>query len=245
MIPVDDPQYLSLLFHLNSEPWLNEDAYRSAGYQHEFKQFPAILRRTALPEPEPSPIAQLISGRRSVRRYEKREMPLALVSALASAAYGVVEVASLETGGAFLRRSVPSGGGLYPLEIYMFLKRVGGLEDGLYHYDVVGHALELISAGDKAELLAAGFYTFPFMENANLVFCLVADFSRTQKKYGPRGYRYILLEAGHSAQNICLSATELGLGSLCMGGFVDSLVNSHLGLEPHDEGLVYAVAVGY
>ena len=40
MIPVDDPQYLSLLFHLNSEPWLNEDAYRSAGYQHEFKQTP-------------------------------------------------------------------------------------------------------------------------------------------------------------------------------------------------------------
>ena len=80
------------------------------------------------------------------------------------------------------------------------------------------------------------------MENANLVFCLVADFSRTQKKYGPRGYRYILLEAGHSAQNICLAATELGLGSLCMGGFVDSLVNSYLGLEPHDEGLVYAVA---
>ena len=140
---------------------------------------------------------------------------------------------------------MPSGGGLYPLEIYIFLKRVAGLEDGLYHYDVVGHALELISAGDKSELLAADFYTFPFMENANLVFCLVADFPRTQKKYGPRGYRYILLEAGHSAQNICLAATELGLGSLCMGGFVNSQLNRMLDLEPTREGVVYAGAVGH
>ena len=67
MIPVDDPQYLSLLFHLNSEPWLNEDAYRSAGYQHEFKQIPEVVRRTALPDPPQSDLAQLIGRRKSVR----------------------------------------------------------------------------------------------------------------------------------------------------------------------------------
>jgi SagB-type dehydrogenase family enzyme len=244
MLPSDDPQTLSLLFHLNSEPWLNEDAYRAGSYHHEFKQFPDAAGRVMLPPPPPGGLSRLIGTRKSARHYERQTLPLASLSALLSSAYGVVEISPLETGGAFLRRSVPSGGGLYPLEVYLFLKRVSELKDGLYHYDAVSHALELISAGDKWDILSAGFYTFPFIENANLVFCLAADFGRMQKKYGPRGYRYILLEAGHVAQNVCLAATELGLGSLCMGGFKDSVVNSSLGLRPRDEGLVYAVAVG-
>ena len=70
-------------------------------------------------------------------------------------------------------------------------------------------------------------------------------FGRSQKKYGTRGYRYVLLEAGHSAQNVCLRAAELGLGSLCMGGFEDARLNRMLGLEPAREGVVYAVAVGH
>ena len=61
---------------------------------------------------------------------------------------------------------------------------------------------------------------------------MAAVFGRNQKKYGPRGYRYTLLEAGHSAQNVCLRAIELGLGTLCMGGFEDSRLNRVLGLEP-------------
>src|SRR3954462_6607083 len=206
MIHSDDPQTLSLLFHLNSEPWLNEDAYRAGSYYHEFKQFPDAAARVALPPAPQSDLWKLIGQRKSVRRYQRGTLPLAALSSLLLSAYGIVEVSDLETGGSFLRRSVPSGGGLYPLEIYLLLRRVPDLEDGLYHYDVVGHALELISAGDVSGILSTGFHTFPFIENANLVFCLVADFGRMQKKYGPRGYRYILLEAGHAAQNICLAA---------------------------------------
>jgi SagB-type dehydrogenase family enzyme len=70
-------------------------------------------------------------------------------------------------------------------------------------------------------------------------------FRRTQKKYGPRGYRYILLEAGHCGQNFCLKAAELGLSTLCMGGFVDSGLNMMLGLQQKEEGVVYTVAAGY
>ncbi|MGI9518742.1 MAG: nitroreductase family protein, partial [Pirellulaceae bacterium] len=77
-----------------------------------------------------------------------------------------------------------------------------------------------------------------------VVLCIAAVFLRSQKKYGPRGYRYVLLEAGHSAQNICLAATEQGLGSLCMGGYVDSILNRILGLTPDESGVVYSVAVG-
>ena len=78
-----------------------------------------------------------------------------------------------------------------------------------------------------------------------MAICLAAVFSRTQKKYGPRGYRYILLEVGHAGQNICLQAAEMNLATLCMGGFIDSDVNRMLGLDQKDEGVVYSVAVGH
>lgn len=145
----------------------------------------------------------------------------------------------------FLRRSVPSAGGLFPLEVYAFVQRVDDLPDGLYHYDVRGHALELVRSCDAFAELQPALYTHPFIQDANVVLCLAAVFPRTQKKYGPRGYRYILLEAGHSVQNFCLCATELELGSLCMGGFVDSRLNRLLGLDPKNEGVVYAAAAGY
>lgn len=245
MIPSDDPTQLSLLFHLNSEPWLNDDAYQSTPYHQAFKQIDNVLSRNPLPPPTATSVAHAIRKRKSERHFSPRTMPLATLSAVLEAAYGAVEIASIDGGGSFLRRSVPSGGGLFPLEIYLYLQRVEGIEDGIYHYDVMGHALEFIRGGHQAAELAAAFYTYPFCEHANVVLCHAAVFERTQRKYGPRGYRYILLEAGHSAQNICLVAAELGLGSLCMGGFIDTLINRSLGLTPCKEGVVYAIAVGH
>ena len=62
--------------------------------------------------------------------------------------------------------------------------------------------------------------TAPFVREANLIFFLSAIFNRSQKKYGPRGYRYILFEAGHVAQNLCLVAAEFNLGSFMHGRFL-------------------------
>jgi SagB-type dehydrogenase family enzyme len=244
MMPIEDETTLSLLYHLNSEPWRNDDAYRSANYHQEFKEIESPVPRVSLPPAMESPLSGLIRLRRSCRAYLPKTMPLPSVSALAAAAYGIVEVARLEDGGTFLRRSVPSAGGLFPLELFVFLQRVEGLSDGLYHYDVRGHSLELLR-GEPIADLEPFLYPYPFIRDANLVFAVAAVFERNQKKYGPRGYRYTLLEAGHLAQNLCLSAVELGLGTLCMGGFEDSRLNRVLGLEPTREGVVYAVAVGY
>jgi SagB-type dehydrogenase family enzyme len=245
VIPLDDPTSLSMLFHLNSEPWLNDEAYRGAAYHQDFKQMDAGAARTQLPPPPESALSRLIGLRQSCRAYLPREMPLDAVSPLAVSAYGALQLAEMADGSNYLRRSVPSAGGLFPLEVYLFAQRVQGLEDGLYHYDVRGHALELVRAGNRFAELETVLYPYPFVREANLIFALAAVFKRTQKKYGPRGYRYILLEAGHSAQNICLAAAEQGLSSLCMGGFVDSRLNRILDLPPADEGVVYAVAAGY
>lgn len=235
---------LSRLFHLNSEPWLNEQAYRGAPYAQEYKEHLAAAR-TSLPPPKTGRIAALAAARRSERAFEPRAMGGQILSDLLHAGYGIVDRSALEGGHSFLRRGVPSAGGLYPLELYVMARNVAGLADGIHHFDPREPALELVGAGDWRPAAADIFYTWPFIEHANLVICIGASFPRSQKKYGPRGYRYILIEAGHVAQNLCLAAAEMELATLCMGGFRDGALNRLLGLDPQLEGVVYAVAAGF
>ena len=69
-----------------------------------------------------------------------------------------------------------------------------------------------------------------------------AIFEKTMEKYGERGIRYVLLEAGHTAQNICLVCEEMGLKSCCIGAFDDRALRLRL-----DKNCVplYVVAIGY
>ena len=73
---------------------------------------------------------------------------------------------------------------------------------------------------------------------------LVGRKDRIAERYGERGYRYLLIEAGHIAQNFCLVATERGLGSVTIGGFVDAAVNQLLCVDGVTQVSLYGVAVG-
>ena len=51
MLPFEDPTSLSMLFHLNSEPWLNDEAYRRGAPQPEPPLSRRVLGEVVLPEP--------------------------------------------------------------------------------------------------------------------------------------------------------------------------------------------------
>src|SRR3954465_15401155 len=101
MIPVDDPVTLSRLYHLNSEPWLNEQAYRETPFHHEYMDHPAASARIELPAPEHDALARLFAGRESARAFAAWTMPLATLSELLFAAHGVVDIAVLESGSTY------------------------------------------------------------------------------------------------------------------------------------------------
>lgn len=245
MIPYEDPTTLSRLYHLNSEPWLNKEAYATAAYRIDYKELSESSDRVALPAPQESTLLKLLKTRASCRRYNLQPMPLATLATLLGAAYGAGRIGTIPNGPKVLFRTVPSAGGLFPLELYVVTQSVIGIADGLHHYAVRRHCLELIKRGSLFAEQHGVLLADPFVRDANVVVFIAAVFGRTQKKYGPRGYRYILIEAGHVAQNLCLSATEQGLGSLCMGGFMDSKLNRFLGLDGVHEAAVYGVGIGY
>jgi len=245
IIPLKDGETLSRLFHINSEPWANTEAYEQAkDYEVEYQELAVQREPISLPEASPSRLMELLAARQSCREYEAKSISLTALSSIMACAYGITRTGAVgNTQGYF--RTVPSAGGLFPLEIYVLLRNVDEVADGIYHYNVRQHSLELFREGGWFDDLDKALIFAPLVANANLIFFLTAVFKRSQKKYGPRGYRYILLEAGHIGQNICLAATEQGLGSLCMGGYFDGKLNGFLGFDGLRDGVVYSLAVGH
>ncbi|HMA32861.1 MAG TPA: SagB/ThcOx family dehydrogenase [Chloroflexia bacterium] len=192
----------------------------------------------------PLPLGAAIRARCSCREFGDRALLLAALATLLQASYGIQERV-LAGDYELLTRPVPSGGGLYPLEIYLLVERVTGLGPGVYHYAVLAQALEHLPVAPLPPArLVDLFLGQTYAADAALVIVLTAVPARSLAKYGDRGYRLILLEAGHVAQNLNLVATALGWGSVNLGGFLDLELGEHLGLNGEEVPL-YALAVGW
>jgi SagB-type dehydrogenase family enzyme len=141
-------------------------------------------------------------------------------------------------------RAAPSGGALYPLELYVHARRVTDLAPGLYHLDPEDRELDLLRTGDQSGDIS-GLFIQPDLEATAAATVLVTGvFYRSTFKYGDRGYRFVLLEAGHLVQNACLAAAALGLGATPIGGYVDRDADRWLGLDGLSESTVYSFLVG-
>jgi SagB-type dehydrogenase family enzyme len=141
-------------------------------------------------------------------------------------------------------RPWPSAGGLYPLDVYVIAANVDGLEPGLYHHNVLTSELERLAGRPPQEILHDGFFYQEFIVSSAAVLLLTAVFDRTIAKYGERGYRLVLLDAGHAAQNVLLDAERLGLPAVAVGGFCDDALAADVGLDGLDEAVVHTVVLG-
>ena len=168
-------------------------------------------------------VEQVLKERRSIRSYEDQDLTLDELAQLLWAAQGI-------TGGGG-KRTAPSAGSLYPLEIYAVVGEVAELEPGVYRYEPVGHELDKVKAGDLRAELAQAALGQMWIQRAPLVLVVVAHYERTAWKYGDRGTRYVHIEVGHVGQNIYLQAHALGLGTVMVGAFTDGQVRNLLGVE--------------
>ena len=178
-----------------------------------------------------------IRRRRSRKATSSRPLRLHELAALLVSSYSAVS----EREGP--RRPVPSAGALYPLEIYVAALAVNGLERGMYHFHPFRRCLSLLGPLPGREAREA-LVDSSVLDHAGALLIVTAMFWRSRLKYGQRGYRFALLEAGHVAQNVVLAAAELDLHALPLGGFYDRRLDALVGADGLDEATVYAIAVG-
>ena len=139
-------------------------------------------------------------------------------------------------------RVVPSAGSLHPLDVILVCSQVDGLDDGAYHYDSIEHRLRAVPGLVPGEFWSRARIRGP-QRPPSVVAVIAATFARSRAKYGLRGYRFALLEAGHVGQSIVLTATAMGLSCLPLGGFVDTEVDRMLGFDGVDRSVLYLVCV--
>ncbi len=184
-----------------------------------------------LPDPAPvgkTSIEQALRERRSIRFYKNLPLTMAELSQL------LWSVQGMTTPG---RRTVPSAGALYPLEIYAVVGKVTDMPSGVYRYIPQGHELQRVMDGDRRAALVDAALGQVSVRNAPVVLVISAVYDRTTAKYGKRGIRYVHMEAGHAAQNVYLQAVSLGLGTFVIGAFDDDRVKKTIGMTEQEQPL--------
>jgi SagB-type dehydrogenase family enzyme len=168
-------------------------------------------------------LEQSLAQRRSVRQFEEHDLSWPDIGQLLWACQGVTDPQGL--------RTAPSAGALYPLDVFVVTS------SGVYRYDPEPHEVHRIADRDVRSRLRSAALD----QDALAAPCIVAIAGverRTARKYGDRAWRYVVLEAGHAAQNVLLQATALGLCAVPIGAFDDEAVRTILGAPSQDEVLV-------
>jgi SagB-type dehydrogenase family enzyme len=201
-------------------------------------QKPEVQATISLPAPKHSgavSVEETLLKRRSMRQYRNEPLTVAEVAQLLWAAQGTTNEAG--------RRTAPSAGALYPLEVYAVVGNAMGVDPGIYKYLTHEHRLRQVAVGDKRAELAAAALGQQQIEQGPVTFVFSGVYERTAKRYKDRAARYVHIETGHAAENLCLEAVALGLGSVVMGAFDDARVKSVVGM-PVEDAALYLVTVG-
>ena len=207
-----------------------------------YKKYPAAKRiKLTRKFPEQTlRMTEILQKRRSVRSFSSKSLSTVELSFLLWASTGIQR---REQGYEF--RTAPSAGALYPIETYVVINNVEGLEKGLYHYNIEEHTIEEMKLDDLGRELAHAALEQEMLANAPLVLVWTAIFERSKWKYRQRAYRYVYLDAGIIGENLTLSATGIGLGSCNVGAFFDDEINKILGVDGTAESVVYLSVVGH
>lgn len=205
-------------------------------------------REVALPESIElrMSLAEAVRRRRSIRAYTGDAVPLRYLATLLRAGCGITAGPDEETGG-IARRSTPSGGALYPVAVHLAALQVDGLERATHVYDPRGDRLWQTGDADKVGGVLAAMAApdeAVMAGNAGALMLLVARPWRSMRKYGDRGMRHVLLEAGAIAEQMHLAAAALGLGTVDCAGLYDDEVHEVLEIDGVYEALIHAVVVG-
>jgi SagB-type dehydrogenase family enzyme len=226
---------------------------RGAAGRTEYRSYPKLTLPNSIQKL--GSLADAIKSRESCQEFSEKAMSLESLSSLLHHALRPNRSVAIDREGFQFRihkRPYPSPGALFATEFYLFLNRVSDVPACLVHYNPYDHCLDILKAQDGSAFGRTGptnnnpdsAAAATAVDTAAVVLVATLVPQRCTQKYGPRGYRMALLEAGHACQNICLVAASLGLSSLPYSAFFDDELESYLGIDGVTETVVATVIIG-
>jgi SagB-type dehydrogenase family enzyme len=188
-----------------------------------------------------------IKSRRSVRNYSDEAISFEELSYLLWASFGVTDIDSKGN----KKRAVPSGGACYPIETYIIVRNVKGLEQGIYRYRPLDNELAFIKSIDKMQEVIESFmldskqpYLPGFANGAAVLFAWSAVPYRGEYKFNIMTHKKILIDVGHICQNLYIASESIDAGTCAIGIYDQDRVDALLDLDGEDEFVIYLAAVG-
>jgi SagB-type dehydrogenase family enzyme len=172
-------------------------------------------------------VGHALEKRASCRNFERKSITMQELANILWAGQGVISKSFN------MRRTAPSAGATFPLEILVAVRKKGvdGLEEGIYQYIPEEHSLHKLADKDITGDLVEACFNQDFIQNAGVNLMIACDYNRTKDRYAERGERYVWMEAGSATQNVALEAVELKLGTVVIGAFEDNKVSGLYGLD--------------
>ena len=179
----------------------------------------------------PLSLEQTLSRRRSIRRFSSRQISFDKISQLAWAGQGITEK---QRG----LRTAPSAGAIYPIELYV------AIPQGFFIYRPHNHSLEKVINSDIRKKLSEASLGQRSVADAGVDIIIAGSEKKLAARYGDRAKTFMLLEAGHIAQNILLQAVSLDLGGVPVGAYDIDAVGKVCKLPKKLQAL-YIIPIGY
>lgn len=178
-------------------------------------------------------LEKAVKKRRTLRSFKNAPITKHQFSQVLWAAQGITEDRGF-------KRAAPSGGALYPADVYAVVGNNGveNLDAGVFHYNPDEHSVRQMVKGDRRKAVAVASLKQMWMAEAPVMLVLTAEYARISVKYGQRGVRYALIEIGHIGQNVFLQCQALGLQAGIVGAFKDKDVAKAMVAQKNHEPLI-------
>lgn len=125
----------------------------------------------------------------------------------------------------------------------VLISDVEGIATGFYLIEPYNGTLRLVRSGLLTEEMAHICLDQAWLSNCSCHFLFLADLPALEKEFGPRSYRYAMLETGRLGQLLYLAAESIGFGCCGIGAFYDSEAREFLNLRSNVR-LLYLVGLG-
>lgn len=234
------PTKLYEIFHHKTKRSVNDISLDPHEWPEEWKKiyYKGYARFPEIKLPKPyllknNSLKNALNNRTSKREFTKDPLSTKTLSSLLYYGSGINQSRG--------NRFYPSAGARYPIETYV-LSLNSELTKGLYHYYVKNHSLEELVR--LSTLDVKSYFSQEWVGNASNIIIFSAMFERNTMKYGDRGYRMLLQEAGHMIQNMNLVCASLHIAACSTDGFYDDELNKLLDIDGLKESVIAVLVVG-
>lgn len=197
-------------------------------------------------KPQENNLVDLLLSRQTIRSFkENAAISTKDLSYLLYYGFGAISCALDNGAGSALFKTSPSGGGRSSIEAYPIIFNVEGIKNGLYHYSVEDHALDLLEEGnfrDIAKKIGGDQY---HVGSPSVAIVYTSCLDRIAWKYKTsRGYKAAYTDVGHISQTLYLLSNMLNLGAFYVGALRDEVAEDFLKIDYKKEMVIGISGIG-